>query len=363
MALNLPNFAGLGTIDMLSQFLKGQNASTAPQQIAQQMEGNELSNALQKTQLKYAEPMAEANIANMQRQSQFGHLTGPAQEALSIELLRRQFGDEHPAVQNAMRQYQLNQANTQSNIDNRSFLQQTRPWGSLGKPAQENTLAVGRDIAPQLTDAQLAQHYMNGGSQEELAAMVGKTPEQARNAERKYAATNSTISSLRQAEATLAEDIVLSKFISEGLGPYARTFEGFSPAQIIDSFKKDKASVDKQARFLASRALASEQAAIRARLAGSSSASEALKDLKATSMNEFRVFRPLVSSEVFVKTQSYIDETLIQAANARFAKLRGDNISPLEPKEAMGEMVTIRNPKTGETITIPRDVYEGGKRK
>lgn len=337
---------GLG--NTLKNMMEGYHFASAPKMIEQKMEAERLANAMNEYRLQnsmpeelraqqlrnqmdsdrapYIAPMEQARLDNLRNQSQFGNFTGSAREALSLEMLRRQYGEDSPVYQNALRSYQLGLDNTQSNIDNRTFLQQTRPWSTLSKPAQENTLSVGRDIAPQLTDAQLAQHYMNGGTQEQLAQLVGKSPEAVANAEKKYAATNATISAIQQGEGALAEDIILGEFVSEGLEPYAATYYGYSPQQIADAFKQDPQSVDKQAKFLAARALASEQAAIRARLAGSSNASEALKDLKATSLNEFKIFRPLVSPKVFAKTQRYIDETLTKAAKARFSSMRGAKV-------------------------------------
>ncbi len=153
----------------------------------------------------------------------------------------------------------------------------------------------------------------------------------------------------------------MSDFITKAIEPYGTTFFGYSPQQISDSFSKNPKDIDKQAKFLAARALAAEQAAIRARLAGASNASEALKDLKASSLNEFKIFKPLVSPAIYAKTQRYIDEELGKAAKARFSVMRGKKVETAV-KEA-SDMVTLRNPQTGETVTIPRKEYEGSKRK
>lgn len=371
MALNLPNFAGIKPESFLEAMLRGQKAAHAPQTIQNELESSRLINAINQYKLEhllpeelkaqqlnnqmvqgrapYAAQLAEAELENLRRQSQFGNLSGPAREALSLEMLKRQYGEDNPVYQNALRSYELALQNTESNIANRSFLQNTRPWSSLSKPAQENTLSVGRDIAPGLTDAQLAEFYMNGGTHEGLATMVGKSPEEAMNAQKKYAATNSTITAIQQGEGALAEDMVLGDFVSKGLGLYPRTFFEYSPAQIADAFKGDTKSVDKQARFLAARALASEQAAIRARLAGSSNASEALRDLKATSLAEFKILKPLVSPEIFAKTQKYIDETLTSAAKARFSTMRG---AKPEAAASQNEFTLVMTP-SGSIVRVP----------
>jgi len=354
--------------DLLKQFMSGYNAHLVPQAAEAEVRRAQLENALKEQQVKYAAPTAEANIANLQRQAQFGGYTGPAQEALSIEMLRRQYGDESPVYQNAVNAYRLSQENTRSNIGAREALNTYRGWNSLNQAAKENTLATGRGIAPEFTDRQLADFYAQGGTHEELGRMVGKSPEDVAKAEKVFGATNATISALQQGESALAEEKVMGDFISKAIEPYGTSFFGYSPIQIADAFKSSPKDIDKQAKFLAARALAAEQTAIRARLAGSSTASEALKDLKAASLNEFKIFRPLVSPAVYAKTQKYIDEELGKTAQARFTVMRGKSVGEAISKAegrpmASSEMITIRNPQTGETLTISREEFERSKRK
>jgi hypothetical protein len=366
MPLNSINFnqqpVDMGYQDMLGNILKGYSAYLQPEAARQEVEGAGLNNALKQIQLQYAPQTAEANIANLQRQAQFGGYTGAAQEALSLEMLKRQYGEDHPVYQNALNAYQLGQQNTRSNIDTRGALNQYRGWNSLNQAAKENTLSAGRGIAPQLTDKQLVDFYAQGGSNEQLGEMVGKSPQEVAEAERRYAATNSTISNLQQGEGALAEEEVLSKFITPALAKYSGTWFGYSPSQVMDAFKSDKVSEDDQAEFLAARALAAEQAAIRARLANASNAQEALRDLKASSLNEFKIFQPFINPSVYAKTQRNIDRELGNAARARFAVSRGKTVDEAVGSSA-SQTITIRNPKTGEIEKVNRKDFERFNRK
>lgn len=394
MPLNLPNFIGAPTDNLLEHQLQGYNSIFAPQMMQNRLQADQLANALNKYRLEqtlpeefraqqisnqlnqarvpYAGEVAQAELDNLRRQSLFSNYTGAAREALSLEMLRRQYGEDSPVYKNALQAYELGQENTRSNIGAREALNTYRGWNSLNQAAKENTLATGRGIAPQFTDRQLADFYANGGTHEELGQLVGKSPAEVAEAQKVFGATNATISAIQQGEGALAEEEVMGPFIAEGLGAYPSSFFGYSPAQVADAFKKGPKDVDKQAKFLAARALAAEQAAIRARLAGASNASEALRDLKAASLNEFKIFRPLVSSDVYAKTQRYIDEELGKAAKARFAVMRGKSVDQAvkdsgaresRPQEVAKEMITIRNPKTGETLTISREEFERSKRK
>ncbi len=104
----------MGYQDMLKHFLGGYNAHLQPQAARQEVEQGGLQNKLLANQVKYAPQRSEAEIANLQRQAQFGGYTGAAQEALSLEMLKRQYGEESPVYQNALKSYQLGQDNTQT---------------------------------------------------------------------------------------------------------------------------------------------------------------------------------------------------------------------------------------------------------
>ena len=338
----------------------------------QELIGKELENSFNRVRSQYAEPKAQADIAhtlaqaeNQRRQAQFGSLSGPAAQAFGIHALEQM---NHPAAADARRLFDLTNEATRSNIENRTDIMKYRPWQSLNSDQKENQLSVGRSLVPNMSDLDLVDYYSSGGTNEKLAQITGQD---IGNAGKEYAATGGTREKIQAAQGAQAEAQSLESFITKGMKPYSRTFAGYSPKQIIKSLGTDPENNETTSDFLAARALSLENAGARIRQAGLSDAKEILQQMQEKSLNNVKAFKSLVSPEVYELTQNKITRELGKATDARINALKGLNRKgPTEQQfvdsvqqQGSGEMITIRNPKTGETRQILRSDYERGRKK
>ncbi len=213
-----------------------------------------------------------------------------------------------------------------STIERKEMLNRLAKFNALPANAKENLLAGYRALG--LDELTAQENIAEGKTPGKVAEEMGYSKEQAAALDKQYAPTNATITKIQDAEGALAEEQILGPYIAENLGPDSRTILGYSPSQIINSFNTGKVSKSKQAKFLAARALAAEQSAIRARMANASNAQEALRDLKSMSLNEMGIFRSLVSPEVYMEAQHEIDKVLTEMVEARVKAMKGIKTKP-----------------------------------
>lgn len=100
-----------------------------------------------------------------------------------------------------------------------------------------------------------------------------------------------------QASQSDAELDVFSKYADEFLEPYGTTFLGYSPKQIIDTFKTDKASQERLGKFIAGQALQYEIAQIRNRISRGQPGVESTKQLMSESQQHVDAKYPKLSGE------------------------------------------------------------------
>lgn len=360
MAVQFSDFNQAPDEGFLSKILQGYSALNSfkrlpqeNQQRAQGIEASRLANSLAQAREPYNEQtalldneMKQAKIQQLLRANSGRNLTpsGDMANALYLAQAEAQLGANHPEVVAMKEQFKLQQDKDRALMSHRENMSQSRDWSTLGQAAKENTLSLGRAINPQMTDTELAKFFREGGTFQELAQASGVSPEKLDDLSRQYAATNATISSIQQGKGAEAELAVMDDFITTGLEKYVDRFAGYSPTQIANAFSNEPRDIDDQAKFLAARAIAAEQSAIRARLAGASNAQEALRELKNLSLNEAKIFRPQVKREVYRKMQAYISDTLTKAAHARF-----DAMSPKFKRKDDRDLVNALNkPATEE---------------
>lgn len=248
-------------------------------------------------------------------------LTGPAMEAQSLQRLldNPNVNQETKSLAQQLFKSRLNSqsANTQNALLRASYM----GFNALPASDKANLLALYRGAGANELEALGA--VSGGVSPYQQALQKGLTPEEALNIDKQFAPTQTTITNIQDTQGALAEEHILGEEIDKGLSKFSRTLFGYSPKQVIGQFKNNKASIEEQADFLKARALSNEQAGIRARLANSSNAHQALKDLQAASLNDFKVFRGLIDPEVYSLAQKKIDKALEEMANARVYSMKG----------------------------------------
>lgn len=139
MPLPLPQYQSLGSI---MQNKLNQNMNSA-------MQAQELQNAILKS--KYLEPMTQANIASKnaetEKQNIFNKLPfagksipGAGGEALGLQMIKNEFGENSPVYQNALNSYNLQNDKTNQLMSYQKALQQSLPKRTstpLAKSAME----------------------------------------------------------------------------------------------------------------------------------------------------------------------------------------------------------------------------------
>lgn len=242
-------------------------------------------------------------------------------------------------------------------------------WRNLPQDTRAKMIAQGNawDIDPEV----IANHINSGGSFEELREQARANGVDVENAPLIFDPTAATRTSLQSIESAADEVDYLEKKLAPGITMYGPTINGYSPEQIADAISGD--NPEEQATFLASRALQPEMAGARARLANSSNAHEALKEIKEAALGEFKIFEAFLTPEVRALTQKKINDWLRGAAQVRVRTMKGQkpkgkenedestidkNRRLLKESEEFGKHLNnkmIKGSKNGKSFEIPAD--------
>jgi hypothetical protein len=179
-------------------------------------------------------------------------------------------------------------------------------------PADARKLLLGQAAAMGVTPDRATNLLRSGKLIEDIAKMQGFDPENMPPP----SSFNSPkdLSTIKARNAALNEHKVIGDFVTKSLAPYSRTFEDYSPKQIIDSIMH---SNPKQLRdFLAARALQPELNNLRIITAGGKPTVHALKQMQEKSMNNIHAFQSLVDKEDWAAAQSKVEEILGKGLNA-----------------------------------------------
>lgn len=152
-----------------------------PKTMAEMLLAQQLANKFQAPRSERADEFAQADLNYKNALSQqarmglnpFNRLSGAAKDAYSIELLKRQLGEESPAYQSAKSQYDLEQESARGLNDYRKGLADTmlkRSSSNLGKLSQEE-----EDINAGFEPNTNRQHQISPDRQEELLGQYALT--------------------------------------------------------------------------------------------------------------------------------------------------------------------------------------------
>lgn len=129
-----------------------------------------------------------------------------------------------------------------------------------------------------------------------------------------YAGAAVPLVKAQQADAELK---VLNNMSQKDFEPYATTYAGYSPGQIMDTFKRDDASQLKLGNFIASQAAQYEAAQIRNRIAGGEPGVSATQELMGKSAQIIKTRFPSLSSTARLQATKRLDEYLSEALKER----------------------------------------------
>lgn len=204
--------------------------------------------------------------------------------------------------------------NAQKNAFGNYRLKQTQGYNYMSLPIDYKSQLIAQAAGMGYDPQAATQLFMNGNTIKDLAEAKGidatNLPEPI------YATTKSSLTKIQNRQQALAEMDSLGNTITEWTAPYARRFAGYSTDAILDASKDENS--DQLAKFLAARGLSLDQAAIRTRALGGPVGERILNEMVDSAMAKINFPTPLLNTEVYKKTQNYIDsaiKTSVQRAN------------------------------------------------
>lgn len=372
--LPLPAYESLGEM-IQNSLAKHQEGRLREEQIKNALIKNryaepEAKAALEKQQLanKLYEPSTNADIAaktananrmNFNLQNPLYGQPGMAGQLGAAELLRQNPGLAKDP--NALAMLERSMQAGLGGKESQNALQTKQAAGydfnSLPVSTKEYVLAQAAGMGIYPDDAR--KMLTSGKSLSDIATEKGFDPNEL--PEPIYPLTKAGQTQLKQRKAAIAELGKLGKTISSWAGPYSQQIAGYSPLQVKDALTgKNK---DQQAKFLAARMLAPEQAAIRIKAMGGNVGIEAIREMTEKSMMNGHALQALVKPDVFTKANELVEEAIQDAVDAankaqtqtigKANKTGGNLISEAaavtpSPKE---DLVQPRFPKNAKVMT------------
>jgi len=249
---------------------------------------------------------------------------------------------------------------TRSQIDSAKALANIRKFGGggVGVGGKEELLfqnLVGRDN-PGLSPDQVyeASNVLREGGNRLADGTIIKPLSQAAksslNRLAKYDTTAPLITGNIKGAQAEAEIDALAKHAQEGLRPYGNTYLGYSPAQIIDSFKSDDKSQDRLGKFIASKQLQYEIAQNQIRLANGQPGVTSTQELMNLGMQNIKSAFPKLSAHAREAAQNYFIEGLKKGFQERKKiNLGASNAQgSSNPSPHEGKADYRYNPETGD---------------
>lgn len=292
-------------------------------------------------------PMQYAKMRELQKILPKGN--GLLGEWQTVQAYKKLYGPNAPQTKSAAQALQ-NDINYKQQRGGYYRASNMTPQGKLEYIA----MAQGMGITPM----EAAKYIAKGVSLKDLAKQQGVS---LKNVTPIYPATTGAITQTQKRSAAVAEVNSITPFITNALAPYARSFAGYSPTQIADALSND--NPDKQARFLAARTLVPEMSAMRIRALSGQVGVEAMKEVAQQTYGRLKIFRSLVSPQVFTKAQQYVDAQITKAfGSANRAVLQPLNQQQNTPA-ASTAMVMMEYGSGGKRYLIPANKVDAAQQK
>jgi hypothetical protein len=191
--------------------------------------------------------------------------------------------------------------------------------------------------------------FMQGKNIRDLAKDAGFNPENMPDAI--YPSTKKDIATINQRKSALQEINTLNPIVSSALAPYSQSIMGYSPKQVSEAISNT--DPDAQARFLAAKAIIPEMSAIRLRaMQGSQIGIEALREVTNASMSNVKAYKTLVTPEVYVQMNKYIDQWINQAADSA-NRINTSQLSQQEKSRTVGATPQQKTENVKTTSNAP----------
>lgn len=226
-------------------------------------------------------------------------------------------------------------------------------WDSMNDAQKAHTAGVANAIG--IPPHELMAELNRGKSFQEVAKERGYSVEDLRKVVPKSIPTTSNITQQKSQDAAEAGLATIEDRMGDWMAPYIQTFRDYSILQTVDALKGE--GKEKQAKYLAARALQPEVSLMRLNAMGGNVTQGAVNEMIKKTLGEAKVVQAFIEPEVYVLMQKYIQETLKEAVGASRKAMY--NIEPEESFQST-QMVKIKNKKTGVTETV--SIEEARKR-
>lgn len=242
---------------------------------------------------------------------------------------------------------------TKAQIEGSKALSNIRAMGGigLGTGGKEELFfqsLVKRDN-PNLTPDQAyeaANVLSEGGNQLSDGTPVKLSPISRRSLNRanKSTTTQALITGNIRGEQAEAEIDELSKHAQAALKPYGSTILGYSPKQLLDSFKTDNASQERLGKFIAGKQLQYEIAQNQIKLAAGQPGITSTQELMDLGMQNIKSMYPRLSAKARETAQNYFIEGLRKGFKAR----KSVDIGASNAYSYKNKATLRYNPQTGD---------------
>lgn len=307
------NFLGANTLkspygDLLKNAMEGYELARKPKQIAQEEQQRELQAKLtglkgDELNQKITNPALYSNVpeASLYGLSKF-YENKPESGGQPTEE-SRVFEDLYKKM---LKKRQLELERTQQLVG-------THDFASMTPEQKSQTAAIANKLGIPQTD--LIEGLTNGQNLYDVAEAHGISRDQVDDAARKpkYLPTTGTATAGQTQQRFASERQILSDFITDALSEYPSTFNGYSLKQIADAIKGD--NPEKQANFLAARALAPEVAGITAGMLSLPAGIRMMTAIQDKALTDVKALRPFITQDVYKATQKKISALTQQAFN------------------------------------------------
>lgn len=357
MAINLPQFRQLGAQDMggfdlagslqsgFDTYSKYHEAKNKPKSLAEALLSQQLSNKINTPYAENADQMFQADLNSRQAN------IGATQENTLHQKILNQFlprSEEARLGQSQAQTEYLRQGGSGAGVG-------TKNWNFYANQVKQDN--------PGLNDEQVreaANAYARGdqvlGDGTPLNPISPATKLAFDNAV-KSGSTAQGINNMNLAHQSEAELDVLGKKAQEWAGRYGDTVFGHSPQLILDSFKKNDPTAQKQVgRLIAANALQFEAAQIRNRIAGGQPGITSTQQLVKESQQHIKTQFPNLTAIARKEAGERIDEAIKAglAARSKVGYGAGSTYSKqydTKPGGAVGEAVSMK--RNGQLYMIP----------
>jgi|ERR1700689_1232459 len=301
MALPLPD-PNIDASDRVRMTMLGNNSLTT----------SNLKNKMMELENRYYGPKSEADIAQTQAQTNKLNTMTPLEAAYQQLVNKNYVKDLESQIES-----RKSLANYRENGGYRGL-------GTAGTREQqfyESLVAKDNPDLPPEKIYEASNALANGLTTLQDGTPINISPASRASLDRimKGSSTSALITQGVKANQADAELRVLNEYANRGLKPYSDTVMGYSPQQVLDTFKTDNESQKKLGKFIASQALQYEAAQNRIRLAQGQPGVTSTEELMKLSGQLINTKYPKLSGIARREATRFMDEALEKGLQARNA--------------------------------------------